>query len=112
MTNKPYIVHLSNKVEIKIDSDELEKVMQGISTGSPVLLKHGLVNPSFVIAITADKERWNNIFDGLVGVFGSEEWTEKKRVISETGCKSLKSIFEGTTFLLNKSKINGLPETK
>ena len=57
MKNQPFIIHLSNSVEIKIDGDEVEKVMNGIRLGAMVRVRQGIVNPSYIIAVAADKKR-------------------------------------------------------
>lgn len=52
-----YEVVLSTKDRIKLDSDELIKVTEAITTGSAVLLKQGFFNPSFFVGIVDDFER-------------------------------------------------------
>ena len=53
-----YKVELSNGTKIKIDIEEVEKVIQASSDGSAVILKRGIIiNPNFVMAIVPDYER-------------------------------------------------------
>lgn len=59
----PYLVHLSNSKFIKIDADELESVVTGISKGSPVFVRQGIFNPSFFVCIVEDKERVRLLLD-------------------------------------------------
>jgi len=62
MKNRPkaYIVRMSVKnLDVRIDEDEIVKVMQGIKTGNPVKVRQGIINPSFFAGITEDVERIN-----------------------------------------------------
>ena len=52
-----YLIKLSNKTDIQIDEDEVEIVLQGITTGKAVKVRQGIFNPSFYIAIIEDLER-------------------------------------------------------
>ncbi|HXK70819.1 MAG TPA: hypothetical protein PK455_05910 [Caldisericia bacterium] len=53
-----YKIILSNTSDtIPIKDDELENVLTGISKGKIVITKNGIFNPSYFVAIIADKER-------------------------------------------------------
>lgn len=52
-----YKVVLSTKHEIAFDPDELPKVMQAIQTGTSVLLRKGLFNPSYYVCVVEDEKR-------------------------------------------------------
>lgn len=58
-----YKIEMSSGTEIKIDQDEVEKIMMAIDKKIPVLLRQGLVNPSFVVAVTPDKDRVSKLYD-------------------------------------------------
>jgi len=48
-----YILNLSN-TSIKIDEDEINKILAGINTGQVVVLKQGVFNPSYFVSIEED----------------------------------------------------------
>lgn len=50
-------VILSTKTEVQCDRDEIQRVIEGIKTGSIIKLKQGLINPSFIVAIVEDEKR-------------------------------------------------------
>lgn len=54
---KAYIVELSTGGKIQIDEDEVAKVVQGMQSGSVIVVRQGIINPSFVGGITPDKDR-------------------------------------------------------
>ncbi len=100
MKNRPFIVQLSNKTEVQIDSDELQKITEGIRTSSPVRLKLGIINPNFIVAVIPDRERWREHMSSIPGIYGSEEWEAEKTRRGAAGCKPLKDIFSDTTLAL------------
>jgi len=51
-----FIVNTS-KGSVQIDGDEVNKVLQGIASGSPVVVRQGIINPSFFVNIIEDVER-------------------------------------------------------
>lgn len=51
-----FIVNTS-RGSVKIDQDEVNKVLQGISSGDPVVVRQGIINPSFFVNIIEDVER-------------------------------------------------------
>ena len=69
MTNdKPraYIVRMNIKNgDLKIDEDELAKVVQGIKSGQPVLVRQGLFNPSYYVAIVEDVDRLKGYYEEI-----------------------------------------------
>ena len=58
---RAYLVEMSNKRSIKIDEDEVGKVYEAISTGNPVKVRQGIINPSFLVDVVFDEERVNEI---------------------------------------------------
>ncbi|MFA6314950.1 MAG: hypothetical protein WC648_01090 [Candidatus Paceibacterota bacterium] len=66
MTNF-YLIQMSRGIPIPIDAEELQKVLQGIQTKSPVIVKQGIFNPSFFVSIIEDSDRkqgWNRELGG------------------------------------------------
>jgi len=61
---KAYLVVMSNKDPIKIDEEELQKVVEGSAGGAGLIVcKKGVINPSYIVDIQLDKERmreWND----------------------------------------------------
>lgn len=92
MSLKPYTVQLSNKQEVKITSDELELIAQGVQSGSIIKLRRAIINPSFIVAIVPDVEAWRNHLD-VPGIKGSPEWEEKKQVKIEQGVRPYTDAF-------------------
>lgn len=58
-----YLVELSNKTKIQIDPDELPKVVEGIKSGNPVVVRQGIFNPSFFVSIVHDEQRITQILE-------------------------------------------------
>jgi len=55
---------LSNcKQGITIREEELKSVLAGINSGSIVIVKEGIFNPSYFVGIVEDQERMNYIAD-------------------------------------------------
>jgi len=84
-----YQVNMSVGDPVKIDQEELPKVIQGIANGQPILVKRGLINPSYYVTITRDKDRMT-------------EWTEETNYADGSGKKAyekgimpLPDIFKG-----------------
>lgn len=102
MSNRPYIVQLSNKTDVQIDSDELEKITEGIRTASPIRLKKGIINPSFIIAVIPDRKRWEDHMSMIPGIQGSEEWEAERSNRRAKGCTPLHDIFCDTPLALKQ----------
>lgn len=60
-----YLLELSTKTKIKIDSDDYEKFLNADSSRF-VKLKQGIVNPSFVVSITATEEKLEKKVEGYI----------------------------------------------
>jgi len=54
---KAYLVQVSRGNPIQIDEDELPKILAAMQSGSPAILKQGIVNPSYITSVVPDKER-------------------------------------------------------
>jgi len=61
-----YKIILSNcKQGITIREEELKSVLAGINSGSIVIVKEGIFNPSYFVGIVEDKERMDEIAEYL-----------------------------------------------
>ena len=88
---KAYIVKTSVRADIKIDADEVPKILEGIRRGVPIVLRQGILNPSFFAAIVEDTERLENYHHDLsLARHEVENGTRKAPEL-----KMLKDIFEG-----------------
>jgi len=93
MSLKPYLVQLSNKQTIKITSDELEAITSGVKSGSMIRLRQGIINPSFIVAVVADTDAWNDHLGQVTGINGSDEWEAKRKKLAEIGVRPQKDVF-------------------
>ena len=81
-----YKVIMSRGPDIQIDEEEIDKVMAGINEGATMIVKRGVINPSFFVSVVADDER-------------KEEWVRGSRnnpELERNGIPRLKSIYGGT----------------
>ena len=80
MKKTKFIIKTS-KSSIPCDQDELPKVFQAITAGTPIILRQGWFNPSFFDSVVEDEEwmkvyRWENKFDirdGLITEYPAHE---------------------------------------
>ncbi|KKK91935.1 hypothetical protein LCGC14_2707970, partial [marine sediment metagenome] len=54
---------MSRGDDLRIDSDELPKVLEAISSGTPAMVRSGIFNPSFYVSIIRDAERMKAYYD-------------------------------------------------
>lgn len=87
---KAYKVVMSNAQTVRIDQDELDKVVDGINRGATIIVRRGIINPSYYVAVGLDTDRM-------------DEWSkecdysgEQGRRARARGLEPLRSIFEGT----------------
>lgn len=88
---KAFRVTMSKGDPIKIDEDEIDGVVEGMNNGSVIIVKRGIINPSYLVSIDPDGERiqeWNRDCQRSYG--GQGELARKN------GIKSLDSIFGKT----------------
>lgn len=50
-----YEIHMSKGQNIKIDEQDLAKIKENISENL-IMIKHGIINPSFMVSITPTNE--------------------------------------------------------
>ena len=97
---KAYIVRMSVKnMDIRIDEDEINKVLQGIKTGAIIKVRQGIINPSFFAGITEDVERVNAYERELRDILANNEQREKLGIGQEHKARSfqkLQDVFEDT----------------
>ena len=107
-TAKCYEVILSTKDRIKCDSDELQRVVEGIKTGSMIKVKQAFINPSFIVTIVLDEERYGSLRSEVFGVLDENkrniEYNYGSRLRGLPVFKSLKDIFEGTKLIAGDVK--------
>lgn len=59
---KASLVELSNGTRIKIDEEEVDKVLEAISSGGVVVLKQGIItNTNYIVGITPDFQRMSEV---------------------------------------------------
>ncbi len=80
---------LSNGADVPIDKDEVDKLLQGVSRGSMVRVRQGLINPSFIVAVIPDKERIKTFMED------TKYQDENSRARRENGLERLRDIFDG-----------------
>ena len=99
---KAYEIVLSNKTILKVDADEIEKVVHGISSGGSVIVRQGIFNPSFYVAIREDNERIKKYFSAIAEIGRQNEQAEKYgagKVKSIPEFQKLGDIFSGVKLL-------------
>jgi len=91
-------VILTTRTEIKIDPDEVSKVLEALQTGSAVILRQGIIaNPNTISAIIEDEDRRIRFLEDT-----RYDLTERER-----GILVLRSIFEKINLSSNKSLKSG-----
>lgn len=89
-----YKAVMSTGSDIPLDPDELEVVMRGAAQGALIRIKQGVINPSFLVSITEDKERRDKFLDDTKHEPG-------KRAL---GMQSLKDIFSTQEIKMLRTK--------
>lgn len=87
---KAYKVIMSQGDPIKIDEEEVDKVINGCAQGNLIVVNQGMINPSYLISVVADGERimdWERTLK-----YGQGQGEENRR----RGIRSLANIFEGS----------------
>lgn len=87
---KAYTVRMSNDSYIRLDEDEIEKVLEGANKGSLVIVRNGVINPSFIVGIMQDRDRMREWMDECAHGFGQGDEAKAR------GIRPLANIFEGT----------------
>jgi len=106
MKNIPLKIIMSKGDAIKIASEELAKVLEGINTGSAVMIKTGIFNPSFYVSIIRDEERVQEFYESLKMM--DKPWLkddEKKEEMGKDGPHLLKDMFEDIRKLAENKKM-------
>jgi hypothetical protein len=107
---KAYVVRMSIKNgDIKIDVDEVGKVIQGIASGQPVLVRQGCVNPSFYVAIVEDVDRLKSYYEEINRIKAENDGNKRygfnngqQKALPEF--TPLRDIFSGVQLLNSGSK--------
>lgn len=87
---KAYKVILSTKHEIKLDSDEINSILEGIRSGDIIRIRQGLFNPSYFVAVIEDTERKERFLEDTK--YGDEQSLIRRA----RGLEPLPNILEGT----------------
>jgi hypothetical protein len=85
--NKGFLVNLSRGEAVQIDADEVDKVVASAGKGAVVVVRRGIINPSYFVSITPDNERLDRWWDD----------TKHNMAAREAGLPLLKSVFNGTS---------------
>jgi len=104
---KCYKVILSTKTEIKCDKDEIQRVIEGITGGSIIKLKQGLINPSFIVTVIEDTDRVSKLVEVVNDVVrhnnqDTEYHGGKNQKNLPEGLKPLADIFKGAQLKMIK----------
>lgn len=99
MKNVPFKIVMSRGDDLRIDSDELPKVLEAISSGTPAMVRSGIFNPSFYVSIIRDAERMKAYYDSPP-LFSE---TDNKRI--EAGPEKLKDLFGDIRKLVENKKL-------
>ncbi len=89
---KAYVARLSNDGYVKIDGDEIDKVVGGMQAGRAIVVRNGVINPSYIVGIMEDRDRireWLNECE-----YGAND--ERGIQARTNGIRPLKNIFEGS----------------
>lgn len=98
---KSFVIELSTKTVVRCDPDEIPKLMEAMRKGLPVLLKQGLVNPSYIVAVREDEERRIKFLDDTKYPQDSQRRSR--------GLEPLRNIFSETPLMLEKTAPKQLP---
>lgn len=103
----PLMVEMMHKRQIRIDVDEVEKVLAAISSGKPVMVKQGLIVPSFIADIVVDEDRYKELIRQKNEVDKhnkfDKEYNEGKDQRKYVELQPLQDIFEGMKKLNQKN---------
>ena len=87
---RAYVARMSNDGYVKIDQDEILKVAKAMDEKRVVIVRGGIINPSFCIGVMEDRDRVREWHDDCNRGFDQGERAK------EEGMKPLRNIFEGT----------------
>lgn len=60
-------VVLSSGKPIPIDRSEIQDIVNGLNSGSIIVCKQGIFNPSFFVSISEDTKRWEQVRESVSG---------------------------------------------
>lgn len=81
-----YLCYLSSGAKIQVDEDEVPKLLEGINKGKVVLVRQGIINPSYFVALERDRERIERFLEDT-------KYDKPKRL---RGMEQLSNIFADT----------------
>lgn len=92
-TNRPYKIIMSRGDDIQIDTDELLDVTRALAGKTPVVVRRGIINPSFYVSIVKDEERWKSFLADI-------RLEKNKDELMIKGVPQLKNMFDDTVLKL------------
>lgn len=93
---KAFKVVMSKGDPIKIDEEEIDGVLEGLNKGSVIIVKRGIINPSYLVSIEQDKDRMEAFNRDCQATFREEDGETQGDKAYKRGIKPLDSIFGQT----------------
>lgn len=93
---KAFKAILSRGDGIQIDEEELDAVVEGMNTGKVIIVKRGVINPSYLVSIERDKDRMEAFNRECNATFREPNGKTQGEIAYERGIKPLESIFGQT----------------
>ena len=87
---KAYKAIMSKGDDIKLNEEEVDKVIEGCANGNLIVVNQGMINPSYLISVVADGQRISDWERTLKHGHGQGE------INRSNGIRSLENIFEGS----------------
>ena len=102
---KAYLVQVSRGEPVKIDEEELPKVIAALESGRVAILKQGIINPSYVTSVVADKDRIETYMHDVnhyrsetalrLGMKPLAELINREEVLKQLGAPAAKRLGSG-----------------
>ena len=97
--SKAFIITMSRGEKLKIDDDEMPKIVEAMQKGTPCRIRQGLFNPSFYISVAEDTGRMKDFRREVQQVKQHNDhdrnYNDGKHQKSKPEFKKLTDIFEG-----------------
>ena len=91
-----YLIKMMGDFDVKIDKEELPKLIEGLKRGVPVVLKQGIISPNCFRGVVEDNERLEEINRiNTLNAFAIREGLQKPEEL-----QPLRNIFEDVKLLL------------
>lgn len=93
---KAFKVVMSRGDAIQIDEDEVDLVVEGMNTGQAIIVKRGVINPSYLVSIEQDKDRIEAFRRDCQATYVEDNGKTQGLIAYEKGIEPLESIFGKT----------------